>query len=190
MSKFSTRDFMDLANEIELAVNHKDRTISNVNNKKVKEYMKSKSKELIVSGVTNKVVSTAAGLVTYSNVAGALAPAITAPIFSSIAAAEAGAVIAGPIGSPIPIVGPIIAASVGVAIGFTTGAMLGSKQKKELKILIDDVMSKQNLVYLYIEKEALSIAQTLGEKANDNDRYIYLMAVIAANEELKKIKIK
>lgn len=190
MGKLSIKDLRDLTAEIEFAVNNENRTIEDVSNKKVKEYLLATGDNLIVSDVTNKILSGAVGVATYSAVSGALAPTVALPVVSSIAAAETGAVIAGPIGAPVPVIGPIVAATigatVGVAIGVTSGIILNAKQKKEKEELILDIMSKQNLVHLYIEKEIVEIAKKKGEKANSDQRYIYLISLIAANEELKK----
>lgn len=194
MGKLSIKDLKDLVSEIEFAANNKDRTIEDVSNKKVKEYLLATGDNLIVSDVTNKILSGAVGVATYSAVSGALAPTVALPVVYSITAAETGAVIAGPIGAPVPIVGPIVAAAigatVGVAIGVTSGIILNVKQKKETKELISDIFSKQNLVHMYIEKEIVEIAKKKGKKANSDKRYIYLISLIAANEELKKINVK
>ena len=185
MSKLSIKDLKDLANEIELAANHKERTIESISNKKVKEYMKTKSDKLIVNGVTKKVLSGAAGAATYSAITGALAPTVAAPILAPTAA-----VIAGPIVAPIPIIGPaILAVSGALSVGLITNMIMGKNQKKELEELSLDLESKQKIITSKIEKEALKLAEKYGEDVDFNERYKYLMAVIAANEELKKIRI-
>lgn len=216
MAKITYNDLFALLDEMDVGAKDKTRTIENVSNQTVKNLLKQESDLAISKGVTNTLLigtvgtaitssiigsiggagtgAVAAGVTTLGVEAGAAAAGVTMMSHSlsfaggAAAGAAGGAAAGGAAGSAFPIVGTVIGATVGAAVGVFMYKRVNKRNASKIETLMGETLKKQNTIIRDLEKELAEIKEKYGDAIAQNDRYKYLIGILMANEELKKVK--